>query len=127
MLPLFAVIHRHSVLALRLDYRLSLTRMKDRQKNCLSRGDELYQTQVQIEKSSVRVRRHRFVCPDEEGACLSVTRMGAGFDQSQNGRDQLWTGMRRTLLSMKCNNQRQEECSLLLQHIDQWERSTRQN
>ena len=102
---------------------LSLTRIKDGRENCLNGRDELDQTQMEIEKSCARVRRHRFRCSDEQVTCLSVTRMGDGLDQCQNGYDEWWIGMRRTLYSIRCDGRTQDECPLLRQYIDQSSKS----
>ena len=106
---------------------LSITRIKDGQENCLNGKDELDQTQMEIEKSCARVRRHRFRCSDKDVTCLSVIRMGDGFDQCQNGSDELWIGMRRALFSTKCNGRAQNECSLLRRYIDQSSKSVNGN
>ena len=68
---------------------LSLTRIKDGAKNCWNEEDERQRTEMEIEKSCARVRRHRFRCSSEEPSCLPVSRLGDSYRHCPNGFDEL--------------------------------------
>ena len=105
----------------------SVTRIRDGWKNCLNGKDEEEQTEMQIEKSCASVRRHRFHCSVDQPTCLSVTRLGIGYENCLNGFDELWFGVGRTISSLGCNDQRQDECFLLRQYISESSISRRRN
>ena len=46
--------------------------MKDGFSNCLNAKDEIHQTEMDIQQSCSRVRRHRFRCSPSQATCLSV-------------------------------------------------------
>ena len=99
---------------------LSRTRIRDGAKNCLKgKDEEEQQTEMTIEKNCARVRRHRFLCSNEDPSCLSVLRLGNRYSECRNRFDELWFGVGRTVSSIECNNQRQDQCSLLRQYIEQ--------
>ena len=60
----------------------SVTRIRDGLKNCLNGRDEEEQSEMEIEKSCSRVRRHRFHCSTDQPTCLSVTRLGIGIGKT---------------------------------------------
>ena len=103
----------------------SSTRIRDGLKNCLNGKDEEEQTEIEIEKTCVRVRRHRFHCSQDQSTCLSVTRLGMGLENCRNGFDELFFGVGRTISSIGCNDQRQDECFLLRQYISESSTSRR--
>ena len=105
----------------------SVTRINDGLKNCLNGKDEEEQTEVEIETSCARVRRHRLHCSDDQPTCLSVTRLGTGSEHCRNGFDELLFGVGRTLSSIACNNRRQDECFLLRKYIEQSSTPVRKN
>ena len=104
-----------------------IPRINDGLKNCLNGRDEVQQTEVEIEKSCARVRRHRFHCSREQPTCLSVVRLGDGSENCRNGFNELFFRVGRTISSIGCNSQRQDECSLLRQYIEQPSKSTPKN
>ena len=98
---------------------LSVTRIRDGEKNCLNGRDEEEQREMELDKSCGSVRRHRFRCSNDEATCLSVMTLGDQIQSCRNGFDELWFGMSRTLSSLNCNNRRQDECSLVREYISQ--------
>ena len=105
----------------------SVTRINDGLKNCLNGRDEEEQTETQIEKSCASVRQHRFHCSADQPTCISVTRLGIGAENCRNGFDELLFGVGRTISSIGCNNQRQDECFLLRKYISQSSTPLRKN
>ena len=101
----------------------SVTRLRDGWKNCLNGKDEEEQTEGEIEKSCGRVRRHRFHCSRDQPTCLSVMNLGIESENCRNRFDELFFGVGRTISSLGCHNQRQDECSLLRQYISQSSKS----
>ena len=81
------------------------TRVKDGWNNCLNEADELNQTEVEIERSCTRVRRHRLRCSIEQAPCLSVMSLGNEQDDCENRFDELWFGSKgRKISDMRCND-----------------------
>ena len=103
---------------------LSRTRIRDGEKNCLNGRDEEEPSEMEMEKNCARVRRHRFRCSNDEPSCLSVIRLGDGFGHCRNRFDELFFGVGRTISSIACDYQRQDQCSLLRQYIEQSSKST---
>jgi hypothetical protein len=89
---------------------MSITRINDGWNNCLNNTDEHKQTTMDIEKSCVRVRLHRFRCSIEHATCLSVTRLGYGYPMCTNGFANWWFGYGRLLSEMNCNDRTKDEC-----------------
>ena len=108
----------------RMEGILFSTRIRDGWKNCLNGRDEDEQTEMEIEKSCARVRRHRFSCSPDQPTCLSVTRLGMGIENCRNDFDEVFFGMGKTISTIGCNDQRQDECSLLRECISQSSIST---
>ena len=104
---------------------LSNTRIRDGKKNCLDGRDEEEQSEMEMTKHCARVRRHRFRCSREEASCLLVITLGDRQSGCRNGFDELWFGVGRTISSIGCNNERQDQCSLLRQYIQQSSTSMR--
>ena len=98
---------------------MSITRIRDGWINCLNEADELDQTEMEIERSCARVRRHRFRCSIEQPTCLSVTALGNQLHDCHNRFDELWFGMGRKLSDMRCNDRWKDECFLLRQYLQQ--------
>ena len=106
---------------------MSTSRLRDGWKNCLNGRDELHLTEVEIERSCSRVRRHRFRCSIDQPTCLSVTTLGDQKNDCENRFDELWFGNGRKLIDMRCNDQSTDECSLLRQYLEQSWTSTNRN
>ena len=98
---------------------LSVTRIRDGVTDCVDRRDELTQSEMDIDKSCARVRRHRFRCSHEQPTCFTVIILGDGLANCRNRFDELWFGVGRQLSSMNCNEQRQDECLLVRQYIEE--------
>ena len=96
----------------------SLTRINDGRWDCLNGKDEVEERETAIYKSCALVRLHRFHCSSEQTTCLRVMSIGDRKEYCRNGFDELWSGVSRTLSSIGCNDQRQDQCSLLRTYID---------
>ena len=97
---------------------LSSTRIGDLSQDCLNPRDEGIQTELTIEKSCARVRRHRFHCSAEQPKCFSVMRLGGSTLGCRNRYHERWFGSGRRLSSMNCDQEKKDECSLLRQYIE---------
>ena len=106
---------------------LSNTRIRDGIKNCLNGRDELEQSEVEMEKTCARVRRHRLRCSTDQFTCLGMISWGNGLSECRNRFDELFFGVGRMLSSIGCHRQRQDECFLLRQYISQSSTSTTKN
>ena len=93
--------------------------MKDGFSNCLNAKDEIHQTEMDIQQSCSRVRRHRFRCSPSQATCLSVMALGNGRSDCENRFDEFWFGSTRKLSQINCNQQRKDECARLRQYIEQ--------
>ena len=98
---------------------LSKTRILDGAMACLHGNDEQDQNEMEIAESCARVRRHRFRCSREQATCLEVRSLGNVAKTCRNRFDELLFGVGRLLSSMNCNEQRQDECSLVRQYIEE--------
>ena len=96
---------------------LSNTRVKDGFSSCVNYMDET--APVDVEKSCVRVKAHRFRCSVVQSTCLSIMALGNRWKECENGFDQLWFGTGRKLSEMNCNEQRTDECATLRRYIEQ--------
>ena len=98
---------------------MSTSRLRDGLYNCINGRDELNQTEMEIETSCARVRRHDFRCSMKQPTCLSVTTLGNQRDDCENRFDELWFRNDRKMSELRCNDRWTEECSVLRQYIDQ--------
>ena len=105
----------------------SKTRIQDGWSDCLNGRDGIERSEMEMKQNCARVRRHRLRCSNEEPSCLSVLRLGDQFPGCTNGFDELWFGAGRMISSIGCHNQRQDQCSLLRQYIQQSSTAMRSN
>ena len=98
---------------------MSTTRVKDGWNNCLNARDELDQTEIGIQRSCTRVRRHRFRCSIEQVTCLREMALGNDQNDCHNRFDELWIENGRKVSDTRCNDRWKDECSLLRQYISQ--------
>ena len=86
----------------------SVTRIRDGEKNNLNGRDEEEQSDMEMEKTCARVRRHRLPCSREEPSCLSVIQLADRHSDCLNRFDELFFGVDRTIPLVRCDNQRQD-------------------
>ena len=60
-------------------------------------------------------RRHRFRRSTDQPGCLSVIKFDDQSSECRNRFDELCFGVDRTISSLGCDNQREDQCSLLRQ------------
>ena len=113
--------HSNEAIDLRHEWNpcLSVTRLNDGFWNSIGGTDEREKTQMEIDKSCARVRRHRLRCSREQPTCLSVTAMADRYKHCRNAFYELFFAVGRTLSSIGCHNRRQDQCSLLRKYIEQ--------